>query len=750
MRKALFPFEITKRIYLFNILIIIVPVMLITAITQWQYYRHEMINKGQTLYAAARLLDKELGTDFRSILKEKNAENKPKKEQVLIINKVLQPEIEHLLAAFPGIGMGYYSKELGSRVAIGPNFDVGKLIQIPKDSPYLEVYKTGTPLLRRGSSALIWKGEPTLSLSYPIYRNGKLIGHIFATSKLTNLFANIFREIIIVFLIGLAVVLLTLTMSWNFFGKLKDELSNFAEAVLRGDSKEMDGLFPELNPIIDHLGKHTRELETVVKQLVSEIAKREEVEEELVEANEKITDILESAADAFFALDNDSNLTYINHAAERQMSVAREDIIGKPFIEVFPNAGLFVDCLAAAALEGQSGHDQIYAEKMGKWFEITSYHSKEGIGVYFRDITARKDDEEKIVFQANLLNQVRNAVITTDLEGKVTYWNNYAEVLYGWKSEEVIGKDISMVRVKPEYLGMSGQAVRASLAGKGYWEGELHIFTKDGVPTPVRRITTLIKNSEGVPTGIISVGIDQTESKKLEREMARLDQLHMVGEMAAGIGHEVRNPMTTVRGFIQLLAAKEDNGLRLEQFNLMIEELDRANSIITEYLSLAKNKLVELKPQSLNLLIKNMYPLLQADAIVSDKYIRTKLQKIPDLLLDEKEISQLVINLVRNGLEAMKPGGTVTVKTYMDAGFVVLEVADEGSGIDPQIIDRIGTPFVTTKESGTGLGLAVSYSIAGRHNAQIDVESTPEGTTFRVKFTDVVSVSTDVCCSNAV
>lgn len=233
---------------------------------------------------------------------------------------------------------------------------------------------------------------------------------------------------------------------------------------------------------------------------------------------------------------------------------------------------------------------------------------------------------------------------------------------------------------------------------------------------------------------VMILGFDITEQKQLEKEIARLDRLNLVGEMAAGIGHEIRNPMTTVRGFLQMLGEKDDCTKYKEYFNLMIEELDRANSIITEFLSLAKNKPVELKKQNLNKIVTVILPLITADAMVTDKYIKVDLDNIPELLLDEKEIRQLILNLVRNGLEAMSPGGHLKIKTSAEDDEVVLAVRDYGKGINPDVLEKIGTPFYTTKESGTGLGLAVCYSIAARHNATINVETGPDGTTFFVRF----------------
>jgi signal transduction histidine kinase len=166
----------------------------------------------------------------------------------------------------------------------------------------------------------------------------------------------------------------------------------------------------------------------------------------------------------------------------------------------------------------------------------------------------------------------------------------------------------------------------------------------------------------------------------------------------------------------------------------MIDELDRANSIITEYLSMAKNKAIVLEIKSLSSILETIEPLISSDATKSGKKVVFVLKEMPALLLDEKEIRQLILNLVRNGLEAMHPGGTLTIKTYTEGTEAVLAVQDQGSGIKPEVLEKIGTPFFTTKDTGTGLGLAVCYSIAARHNASLKVETGPGGTTFHARF----------------
>ncbi|MFC5407083.1 response regulator [Cohnella soli] len=217
-----------------------------------------------------------------------------------------------------------------------------------------------------------------------------------------------------------------------------------------------------------------------------------------------------------------------------------------------------------------------------------------------------------------------------------------------------------------------------------------------------------------------------------EKEMAKLARLNLIGEMAAGIAHEIRNPMTTIRGFLQM--SKKNRNMTTEYVDIMLEELNRANGIITEFLSLAKNKTTNLKTMNLNEILSSLEPLILAEAMVSGKHFQVHYGEIAELMLDEKEIRQLVLNMAINGLEAMSPGGALTITTYGQGNEVILRIQDQGSGIPESYLEKLGTPFFTTKEAGTGLGLAVCYSIAARHKAIIHVNSGSAGTVFSIRF----------------
>jgi len=263
---------------------------------------------------------------------------------------------------------------------------------------------------------------------------------------------------------------------------------------------------------------------------------------------------------------------------------------------------------------------------------------------------------------------------------------------------------------------------------------ELSFATKHGTVIQVHLLSVPYKAAGVYVDQYRTVITDVTEKKLYERELARLDRLNLVGEMAGGIAHEIRNPMTVVKGYLDFLGQKKEFEKYADRFQIMISELDRANAIITEYLTLARSKAYDAKPENLNEIIKDLISLIETDAIKDDKNINVELEGIPNLFLEKIDIIQMTLNLTRNGLGAMDAGGYLTMKTFTKEKEVILAISDRGKGIPPEHLDKMGIPFFTTKDSGTGLGFVVCYKIAARHNAAIDIQTSPTGTTFFVKF----------------
>lgn len=233
----------------------------------------------------------------------------------------------------------------------------------------------------------------------------------------------------------------------------------------------------------------------------------------------------------------------------------------------------------------------------------------------------------------------------------------------------------------------------------------------------------------------IIFGIRNITSRKEEQiALERMSQLDLLGNMAAAIAHEIRNPITTVSGFIQLLS-KDPKWSVYSHLNLMLSEIQRADRIISDFLALSKSKVVQRLPMDLNLIIHSLVPLMESYAFLHKQHLRMELNKdVPTSLLNDAEIRQMVLNLVRNGFESMDENGEIVIRTGIDdlSGRIELIISDQGHGIDPTIMDKITLPLFTTKNNGTGLGLSVCQRIAERHDAELNWTSTAQGTTVRL------------------
>jgi len=496
--------------------------------------------------------------------------------------------------------------------------------------------------------------------------------------------------------------------------------------------------------------------------MINDISERKKSEQALRESNRLVTDILNFLPDATLVIDHDGRVIAWNKAAEEMTGIKAEDILDKGFYEyAVPFYGYRRPILANHVFNYEQEWEPNYTNIQinGKiligenicrtaknpqaylWAIATPLYDTQGniMGAIesIRDITERKQAEISLTASEEkyrcIVETANEGIWLSDQDNKIAFVNEKFAKMLGYQVEDMVGCSF-LDFVSEDNRQMANLLIDNNRKGISA-DSDFEFQCKDGSRLWAILSMTPIYNAGRTYVGSLGMVSDVTERIKLEMQMARLDRLNMVGQIAAGIGHEIRNPMTSVRGLLQILAENQNYCKDKGYFDLMIEELDRANAIITEFLSLAKDKAVELRLNNLNIIVENIFPLINAEAKVQNKYAQIRLDyTIPDLLLDVSEIRQIILNLGRNALEAMPAGKKMEIRTFRDGEEVVLSVQDQGSGIHPDILDKIGTPFITTKEEGTGLGLPVCYSIAARHNASIEVKSDSQGSTFWVRF----------------
>ena len=249
-------------------------------------------------------------------------------------------------------------------------------------------------------------------------------------------------------------------------------------------------------------------------------------------------------------------------------------------------------------------------------------------------------------------------------------------------------------------------------------------------------VNTPMINDAGELNGAVCLFVDVTERVRQEQETKRLERLSLVGQMAASLSHEVRNPLTVIRGFLQLHAKRSVHEDSRVQFDLLIAEIDRVSQIVQEFLSLSHGGGGEWYQLSLAQLVGQLSPLLSSEAAIHGITLRLDLMDTPDLLLNCSDIKQLLLNLYRNAVEACDGLGSVQVATGVDSqGRPYLRVQDDGCGMPSEVLQRLGTPFNSTKENGTGLGLPLCLSVAEEHGAELFFKPCAErGTVATVLF----------------
>ena len=261
-----------------------------------------------------------------------------------------------------------------------------------------------------------------------------------------------------------------------------------------------------------------------------DVTERKETEEALRHSEAEVFSVLESITDGFFSLDHELRFAYVNPQAEALLGRSREDLVGEM---IWEDPTFYPHYLRAVA-EGETARFEGYYPPLGAWYGVRAYPSASGLSVYFQDITGRKEAEERLRFQAQLLGAVGEAVIALDTEGRVIYWNRAAGEMYGWSSEEIMGRRLREM-VVPEYLQGRADEIAEQLREGRSWTGGFEVRRRDGTTFPVEGTDTPVFGEDGHFIGVIGVLKDVTERKEAEKELNALRQENeeLVGSVEA-------------------------------------------------------------------------------------------------------------------------------------------------------------------------------------------------------------------------
>ncbi|MGM0884514.1 MAG: ATP-binding protein [Bacillota bacterium] len=330
----------------------------------------------------------------------------------------------------------------------------------------------------------------------------------------------------------------------------------------------------------------------------------------------------------------------------------------------------------------------------------------------------------------SFINHTSDAIHLNDLDGKVIQVNRAFELLFGYEEEEAIGLIYPILpdSHKAEMKHMLNQL----LAGKVLPAQETMRVTKSGEMIPVSVTISPIRDSDGTIRAFASISRDMRSRNKMEELLRRSEKLTTVGQLAAGVAHEIRNPLTTLRGFLQL--QQETKKLTLAHVNLMLSELDRINLIVGEFLILAKPQATKFVAKDVRDVLQDVIAFMNSEALLHDIEFRLSFtEEDCRISCEENQLKQVFINLLKNAIEAMPSGGLIHINASHRREHISITIADEGEGIPDEMIAKIGDPFFTGKETGTGLGIMVSQRIINSHRGTMEIRSQVKvGTTVHV------------------
>jgi len=464
--------------------------------------------------------------------------------------------------------------------------------------------------------------------------------------------------------------------------------------------------------------------------------------------DELIDLFLNCTADGICIVDMENRFIRINPMYTKIFGYTEEDVLGRTF-EEFPNPDILKEIIGAVKL-GEAFHNMNTqrSHKDGTVLDIavsySPFRNLKGeiiaiIAVY-RDITERLNMERELKRTRELYRLITEN--TTDMiklytkDKKIFYASPSHEKGIGYTPEQLIGKTVYdlLEPVEKEHFDCVYQRLIET--------GEPQLF-QTKITTISNEVidceTTMspIYNDQNEVESYVTVGRDITDRVKNDDALRNLDRLSIIGQLAAGVGHEIRNPLTSLKGFSKLLKGTTNIEKQEDYLSIIENELDRIDMIVNEFMSLAKPQAIQFERASLYSILESTVKILHPQALLHNVQIINHYHTNEiDLLCSPHQLKQVFVNFLKNAIESMQYGGSVHINVQkIEEKRVLISFSDEGIGIDTGLMGYLGTPFYTTKDKGIGLGLTVSNKIIQEHNGTMKIESElGKGTTVKVEL----------------
>jgi two-component system sensor histidine kinase PilS (NtrC family) len=381
-------------------------------------------------------------------------------------------------------------------------------------------------------------------------------------------------------------------------------------------------------------------------------------------------------------------------------------------VALYDIAFLFVGLLAARLAERQARSDVQLVEATHALASLRALHER-------------------------IVESIRSGVVTTDMEGRIYTFNAAAEEITGYEAQAMRGEDVSILfgQIRDK-IDSSLEAASQSTLNPRF---EADCLTAEGLRLRLGYSISPLHGEGGETNGLIITFQDLTQVRALEETQRRQDRLAAVGRVAAGIAHEIRNPLAAMRGSIQVLRAETDgDSAQAELMEIILRESDRLNGIITDFLTYARPRQVSLAETDLREPLRETFTLLRHSPETQSLHVIEEDYPPEPVLaaVDAASLRQVFWNLARNALQAMPEGGTLRVElSRTEMGRVRICFADTGQGMTPEQVERLFEPFSSSRTGGTGLGLSIAYQIVRDHGGTINVRSLEgHGTTIIIEL----------------